>query len=315
MHYQKFIYTAKDSRKISCYKWLPEKSPLAVIQIIHGMAEHARRYDHFASYLNKKGYAVFSADLRGHGETAGNIASTGYFAEKNGWKLVIDDITGLSKCISSEFPDAPIFIFGHSMGAFLASSCITKYNYSGCILSGTTVHSKLLLSAGLLIARLQKFFKGKQNRSKLLDNMSFGTFNKRIKEPRTKFDWLSHDGRIVEKYVDDPYCGFVCTTGFFIDLFKGLKFINNKKYYSLINKDIPLFLYGGSEDPVGNYGKGLAKRYESYKKAGCVNVNLKIYNNKRHEMHNEINREEVYNDVFSWLNVQINNKISAENEH
>jgi alpha-beta hydrolase superfamily lysophospholipase len=298
-----FLFTAKDGKVIHAYKWLPSVAPKAVIQIIHGMAEHAQRYNDFAAFLNNAGFAVYACDLRGHGQTAGTPEDCGYFCKKDGWMCVTNDIHELSLFIKKEQSDKPLILLGHSMGSFFARTYLALFGaeLKGCILSGTATHPPLLLSAAGFIASLQKTFKGSRHPSRLLDNLSFGAYNKKIPDPRTRFDWISHDPEVVDRYVADPFCGFICTSGFFHDLFTGLKFINSMTNIRKTPASLPLFFICGSEDPVGNYGSGVQTAADRFKKSGVNDITLKKYDGGRHEMLNEINKEEVYKDVLEWI--------------
>jgi alpha-beta hydrolase superfamily lysophospholipase len=298
-----FKFSGSDGKSIAAYKWLPEGRPKAVVQIVHGVIEHAARYDGFARFLNDNGMAVYANDHRGHGKTIAHKEEMGWFADKDGWNLCVDDLNGLRTIAEKEQAGIPYFFFGHSMGSFLTRTYITKHaaGLSGCILSGTAVHPKALIISGSLVAKLQALFRGKKFPSKMLSSLSFGAYNKRIKDPKTPYDWVSRDVDSVTKYVQDEYCGFLGTCGLFIDLMSGLKYINTNKYLLLIPPALPFLIFSGSEDPVGEYGKGPRELAERYKKAGITDVTLKIYQDGRHEMLNELNKEEVYNDVLHWL--------------
>jgi alpha-beta hydrolase superfamily lysophospholipase len=301
--YKEFTFASVDKKDIQAYCWLPENGIKYVVQIAHGMAEHATRYDHFAKFLNQHGIAVYANDHRGHGKTAGNLENRGFFAEKNGWMLCKEDLHELSLIIKKENPSVPLILLGHSMGSFLSRTYLAFYGkeLNACILSGTASHPALLLAAGSMIAGLQSFFMGKKHLSKLLDKMSFGAYNKKIPAARTAFDWLSRDNEIVDRYVADDYCGFVCSSGFFHDLFSGLKFINKQKNIDKTPSSLPLLFIAGGEDPVGDYTKGVEMAVNRFKKAGVKNITYNVYPGCRHEILNEINKEEVYADLLKWI--------------
>lgn len=305
-----FSFTATEGSQIQAFKWLPSGIPKACVQIAHGMADHAQRYDHFATFLCNQGYAVWANDHRGHGKTAGSLEKRGYFADARGWDLVVDDMHQLNVLIKKEYPDCPIILLGHSMGSFLSRTYIMKYGNSihALVLSGTASHASLLLNAGLTLAHIKSWIIGKKRPDALLDKMSFGAFNKGIREPRTPFDWLTHDTSIVDAYIADDYCGFVCTTGFFIDLLSGLKRINRASMIALSRKDLPILFIAGSEDPVGNYGKGVHQAVEKFRTAGFTSLTEKIYEGDRHEVLNELDKEVVYEDISAWMEGQIKTK-------
>jgi alpha-beta hydrolase superfamily lysophospholipase len=300
-----FTYKTDDGTNVFVYRWLPEKGkPKAAVQIAHGMAEHAARYERFAKELVKEGYAVYASDHRGHKMTAGNLENVGFFAKENGWRLVVEDIHQLTGIIKKENPGVPLFLFGHSMGSMLGRNYIFLYgkDIDGVIISGTSADPGLLGKIGLIIAKREKRKKGEKFRSELLTKLSFGEFNKPFKPNRTDFDWLSRDDAEVDKYVDDPYCGNVFTTSFFVDLIDGVNVIHDKKNIAKTPKDLPMFIFSGDKDPVGKNGKGIRAVHKLYEKAGLKDLKLKLYPDARHEMLNETNRDEVFKDIIQWLN-------------
>ncbi|HOT47193.1 MAG TPA: alpha/beta hydrolase [Spirochaetota bacterium] len=301
-----FTFKASDGTKIAAYRWLPgAKSNIkAAVQIAHGMAEHAARYERFAKELVKAGYAVYANDHRGHGKTAGALENVGYLADENGWDKVVDDMLVLTKLIKKENPKVPIFLIGHSMGSFLSRQYAMLHGneIKGLILSGTGGDPGLLGKIGLFIAKREAKSKGKKTKSPLLDKLSFGAFNKAFKPNRTNFDWLSRDNAEVDKYIADPYCGDVFTAGFFCDMLEGIAFINDARNIDRIPKELPIYLFSGSLDPVGANTKGVLQVYNALVKAGIRDVTYRFYQDARHETLNETNREEVFRDVIEWLN-------------
>ena len=307
MERKSFRFTDPSKEKIECYKWTTEQKPKAVIQIVHGMAEHAARYDDFAKFLVKNGFSVYANDHRGHGSTAVTLADTGFFADANGWKMLIKNIFQLTKIIKKENPGIPIFLMGHSMGSFLAQNYISKYPtlVKGVILSGVSYNPKPLVLFGKLFANTQRILLGRRYRSKMLNSLTFGSFNKSFKPSRTKFDWLSRDKKQVDDYVNDEYCGFLCTTSLFADMFSGILKVQNPDNLLRIPLRLPVYIISGEKDPVGNFTKGANKVYELYKYGGIEDVEKKIYKDSRHEILNEVNKEEVYNDILNWVNKRI----------
>jgi len=300
-----FTYKASDGTKIFAYRWLPAaKSKIkAAVQIAHGMAEHAARYERFAKKLTAAGYAVYANDHRGHGKTAGSLENVGYLADERGWEKVVDDMYVLTGIIKKENKKVPVFLFGHSMGSFLSRQYAMLHGgeLKGLILSGTGGDPGLLGKIGLLVAKREAAKKGRRAKSPLLDKLSFGAFNKAFRPNRTNFDWLSRDNAEVDKYVADPFCGEVFTSGFFCDMLGGLAFINNKNNIRNIPRDLPVYLFSGSLDPVGAQTKGVLQVYNSCVNAGIKDVTYKFYRDGRHEMLNETNRDEVFADVIAWL--------------
>lgn len=304
------FFTATDELEIAYYKWLPkEETPKAIIQIAHGMAEHAARYDHFGRFMASHGYAVYAEDHRGHGVTADRNGIHGDFGPEPGWQTVVNDIRTLSEIAAHDFPGSPLFLFGHSMGSFLTRTYITQFGdaVKGVILSGTAGNPGLTAAGGRLIAKRAMKKYGPETASPKLDKMSFGSFNKKINNPKTDFDWLSVNEENVEKYINDPWCGFVCSNRFFYELLGGLRYIFRKENIKKVPINLPMLFIAGAGDPVGNYGKGVAQSAELYRGAGVKNVEVKLYPNVRHEILNDNSRDEVYEDVLGWIEEWLNN--------
>jgi alpha-beta hydrolase superfamily lysophospholipase len=298
-----FTLKGKDGANLFVYSWLPDGKPVAAVQIAHGMAEHAARYERFAEALTASGYAVYAKDHRGHCKTAGSLEAVGWIANKDGWDLIVDDMHRLTETIKKEHPGIPVFLFGHSMGSFLSRDYITRWGseIKGLILSGTGGNPGLLGKVGILIARVEKRLRGSKAKSLLMTSLSFGAFNKPFAPNRTDFDWLSRDNAEVDKYVADPYCGDVFSAGFWVDFLTGLNSLYRPDYFSKVPKKLPIYLFSGEKDPVGNNTKGVREVYDSYKKAGFADVSVKFYPGARHETLNETNRKEVFKDVIDWL--------------
>jgi len=305
MQSETFSFKTDNDKDISAYKWLPDnKSSIkGVVQISHGMAEHASRYEDFAGTLVKSGYGVYANDHRGHGKTAGSLNDIGYFAPNNGWSLVVNDMYKLNSIIAKDHPGLPIYLLGHSMGSLLSRSFIIRYGdrLSGVILIGTSGDPGALKYIGILIAKFEMKMKGKKVKSPMLDNLSFGNYNKAFAPNRTRFDWLSRDASSVDKYVNDPFCGDIFSAGFFYDLLTGIKDIGSFSNIENISEDLPILLLSGEDDPVGNKTRGVLQVYDLYKKAGIKDVNYKFYPEARHDILNEINKDEVYRDIIEWL--------------
>ncbi|MFZ5351989.1 MAG: alpha/beta hydrolase [Bacillota bacterium] len=305
MKYEHFTFYDPQDFEIYVYKWMPEEGtvPKAAIQIAHGMAETAARYERLADYLTSHGYIVYANDHRGHGRTAKSLDNVGYLG-KDGFNWAVKDMHQLNGIIRKENTELPVILIGHSMGSFMSQQYITLYGESldALILSGTNGAFGFDVSAGILLARLEIALKGDKHRSKLLDKMSFGKFNNPFKPARTQFDWLSRDCQEVDKYIDNPYCGSVFSAGYFYDLARALKKLHLPDAMSKIPKELPIYIFSGDMDPVGNYGKGPKRLYNMYKELNIKNVTLKLYKNGRHEMLNETNRDEVMKDILDWLN-------------
>lgn len=307
MNEQYFKFLSEDGLELNAKKWLPENKPGAVLQIAHGMAEHVERYNEFANFLNSNDIAVYANDHRGHGKNS-EPKKLGYFADKDGWKLVLSDTVKLTETIKKEHPDSPIFLLGHSMGSMLTRTYLIKHNdnfLSGVIISGTSGKNGFIVTAGKITAKLQGVFKPKWYRSKLLTGMSFKGYNDPFKPTKTPYDWLSRDEERNQNYMEDKFCGFVCSNSFFVDMLTMLGIVNNKKNIETSPKNIPMFFLSGTMDPVGDFGKEVTDVYNKYKNAGVKDIKLKLYDGGRHEMLNETNRNEVFKDVLEWLKQHI----------
>ena len=294
--------TMSDSASIAVYAWLPEQAPKAVIHIVHGMAEHALRYDDFAKTACKRGFAVIASDHRGHGKTGAKSGLMGYLADEDGFGRVVEDQKEINAEIQKQYPALPVVIVGHSFGSFVTQEYIERY--------GTTVKAAVLIgsagpnpsvSVALTLANLNCAFKGRKSAAKFMNALVFGSYNRRIPNPHTAFDWLSRDEKEVKKYIDDEYCGFVCTAGFFQDFMRGLKRLHTSDSLKGIPAGLPVFITAGAEDPVSSGGKTLKTLYSIYQDMGMQDVTLKLYENARHEILNETNKEDVKADILGWI--------------
>lgn len=285
---------------ISVYKWIPETKVKAVLQIVHGMAEHAKRYDAFAKYLNERGIAVYAHDHRGHGESVTDN-DFGYYGE-GGFDLAVENTYTVTRMLKEDFPDVPNYILGHSMGSFVTQRFIQKHGDSvkKCILCGSNGPDFWLSLTGRIAAKTVSFIKGPKHYSKILNKLAFGSYNNR-NENRTNSDWLSRDEAEVDKFINDPLCGKPVTADFFYELSKAIHDNFDKDELLRIPKRLPIFLIAGDMDPVGKYGKGVEKLYDVYKNIEIRDVQIKIYKGARHELLNEINKDEVMQDIYEFL--------------
>lgn len=289
--------------KLHCRKWF---NPLlseykAVIQLVHGMEEHIGRYADFAEFLADEGYIVFGHDHLGHGNTAKIKRDFGYFSDKNGWEILCKDIHIYQNAISSLYPDIPYILFGHSMGSLLVRTYVTKYSdkLDGLIISGTS-GQKFGLSIVKSQTKIIEAFRGRRYRSKYIKNLVTGSFNRKFKPNLTEADWISSDEENVQKYLADPLCSSTFTVLAYYELISGTQYLSRQKN---INKtpNIPILIFSGDKDPVGANGKGVNRVYRMLKKAGVDDVTLKLFHNGRHEMLNEVNKDEVYDLIKRWL--------------
>ena len=303
-----FTFDSNDGLRIFVYAWYPATDVRGVIQISHGMAETAQRYRKFAQDITTHGYIVYANDHRGHGQTAQAVENLGYCGE-NGFAAMVRDMRQLEQQIRREHPTLPLFLLGHSMGSFLLQQYLLDYpdnDLTGAILSGSNGTTSLLkLTMGLAVAKHQRKKYGARTKSEPLNQLFFGRYGKRIALPRTSFDWLTRDESEVDRYIADPYCGFVCSTGFYYDFLQGLLTLSRSQRTLQIRKDFPLFIFSGQEDPVGIYGKGVLNLAKFYANYGLQDVVFRLYPGGRHEMLNETNRDEVIRDLAAWLDAHI----------
>ncbi|NLI61478.1 MAG: alpha/beta hydrolase [Clostridiales bacterium] len=305
MDYNRLNFTAQDGTIINVYKWGPQKDVpgRGIVQISHGMAEWAHRYDSFAKALNQAGYTVYANDHRGHGLTAPCIEDIGYIPNDDGFTHMVKDMYELNEFIRKDHLNLPIVLFGHSMGSFLSQRFIQLYgeNIQGLILSGSNGKQGPVINLGIMLAYIEMKLKGRKHKSRLLNKLTFDSYNRPFAPNRTNFDWLSRDDRQVDLYIDDPYCGGVFTASFFYDFLKGLQLITRKRNLKAIPKDLPIFIFSGSMDPVGLFGKGVERLVDMYQSMGMTNLSYKIYPGGRHEMLNELNKEKVIEDIIVWM--------------
>lgn len=297
-----FFFSCANGHQMPAYKWLPAGQPKMVILLVHGMAEHAGRYTRFAKALNTEGFAVFANDLYGHGRDVTNEQLLGTVCD-NWFNRQVDDLREFVFALKQRIPGVPVFLFGHSMGSFLAQRFSQLYSadIDGLVLSGTNGFKDPLLPAGIFLSKLLMQIKSPGYKSRLLNTLTFGKFNNAFKPNRTAFDWLSRDADEVDKYIADPACGFIGSVQLYYHLFKALQIIFDEKSIAAIRKDLPVYAFAGEKDPVGMQGKGFMKLVDNWKAAGIRNLEYKLYRDGRHEMLNETNRDEVMNDCIRWL--------------
>lgn len=290
--------------QVHAIRWLPEGEPKAVVQLVHGISEYIDRYDAFASYLTGHGYAVVGHDHLGHGLTARRgRREFGFLAPKDGWSCLVRDVHALREMTGAQFPGRPYFLLGHSMGSFVCRTYLIDHPAAvdGCLLLGTGQESPLLVSLGKAVSALLIRVKGPKFISRLITFFSLGVYNLKFRPNRTLADWISRDNDVVDAYVSDPLCRFVPTVSMFHDMMTALQYISAPGNLSRMDPDTPVGLFSGGDDPVGGQGRGVRKVEGFFRRAGCRDVSVKLYPGGRHEMLNEINREEVYADLLGWL--------------
>jgi alpha-beta hydrolase superfamily lysophospholipase len=293
-----------DGTVLQCYLWDDVRNPKGVVQISHGMAEHARRYDAFAAFLNKNGYVVYADDHRAHGMTSTKQSAKGVkgFHKGDIFNDTVKDEIAITDYLKKKY-ERPVIYFGHSYGSMLGQRYLECENASsGVVLSGTAMMKGATLSLGAAIADAQYKILGGEKEGKLLDKLSFGAFNAPFKADKIPFAWLSRDKEQVRKYVLDEQCGYVMSIAFFKYFLNGLKSVYKSENLASVDKEKPVALFSGALDPVGGKGKLVTKAYDMLKEAGVKDVSIKLYENARHEIINEINNQEVYADILARIN-------------
>ena len=310
MKMNSFSLKMNDGCEIFLNRWEPDtpEDIKGVVQLHHGLAEHSMRYDRLGSVLAENGYVLNAYDMRGHGKTAETAIAKGegrfgQLARKNGFETAVEDLAFIIESLKKDYPDKKIVLLGHSFGSFISQGYIEKYGerIDGCILCGTSGPQIPLAPIGKVVAKVVRAFKGPDATSKFLTKLSFGSYNKHIANPQTADDWISLNELNRQMYKLDKWCGFPLTVSFFVDITTALSTIHKKKNMKAVPAELPVFFIYGKEDPVGGYGKTIEKLYEIYQKNGVKNLQIKGYENDRHEIFNEDDKETVEKDVLQWL--------------
>ena len=286
--------------------WAPAGEPVAVVQILHGIAEHIERYENFARYLNQHGILVVAADHMGHGKSIGSNGIQGYF--HGGWFSAVEDAYQLLNTTKKQYPDLPYILFGHSMGSFMARTILARHpdsEITGAVICGTGWQSSLLLNAAIPMCNHICKKGGEQDPSPMLQKLMFGSYNKKVEHVRTDNDWLTRDSRVVDAYNADPLCGFPATAGLYRDMLTGIRYIQKEQSLQAMKKELPVLFVAGGDDPVGGYGVGVQQTVQKFKAVGMKDVTCKLYALCRHEILNEINKDEIFEDILNWIREKI----------
>lgn len=298
-----FTFTADDGAKLFVYRWQPDFGfGKAVVHIAHGLAEHAGRYERLAETLTENGYVVFANDYRGHGKTAQQPEDVGHFADEDGWQRILKDIEELVRLERAEFPTHRVILIGHSLGSLVAQHLATRNLFDAVSMSGANGSVSPLARIGKLIAKIESWRLGKRGKSETINKLSFDAFNNAFKPNRTSFDWLSRDQTEVDKYIADQMCGFLCSNQLWLDLLGAMAEAAKPEFRARVPKQLPVYLFSGSLDPVNEQGRGSTALAEYYRSIGMEKVSYRIFTGARHETLNELNREEVTEHLIDWLN-------------
>lgn len=305
MQKKEFYFDSRDGEhKIHAIRWIPDgEKPVCILQIVHGMSEYIDRYDEFARYLADRGILVVGDDHLGHGKSVKPGGPYGYFCKEDAPTVLVRDEHRLKKMTQEQYPGVPYIILGHSMGSFITRNYLMRYGtgIDGAIIVGTGMQPKLVLIFARILAGIDGALFGADHVSKVVDKAAFGVYNKKIESPKTSFDWLSRNEENVRKYVDDPLCGFIFTVNGFQTLFRLIYNLHNTEELRKMPMDLPVFFLSGADDPVGDYGKSVEKVYQSFRELGMGNVQMKLYPQDRHELLNEVDREDAYGDIYRWI--------------
>jgi len=300
---KQFQFAMSDGSSAHVHRWLPEGKAVAVVQIVHGMAEHGGRYARLAQTLSDAGFAVYAQDLPGHGRTARAPDELGHFADHEGWNYALGQINHLRQHIEHEHKQLPLYVLGHSMGSYLLQDYLVEHGrgLAGVIFSAASGDLGPLRVIGLTLLRAESLWYGRRHRSALAELMSFKEFNRRYKPTRTDFDWLSRDTAEVDQYANDPRCGFRCSSGLWMDLLGAAGRHKDAKRLGTIPKNMPVLIINGSDDAATQGAKGPRALERLYRKAGIKDLTVHIYDKARHELLNETCRETVAQDLLRWL--------------
>lgn len=308
---REFYFPSADKKhSIRAKEWRPDGEPRAIIYLAHGIAEYIDRYAGFAGFLTENGIMLAANDHLGHGRSAYPPEDLGYFADADGWKLVVEDIRSMVETLQHLYPDVPLFIMGHSMGSFLVRCYAALYpdtDTAGYILSGTGHISRFISGAGAILCDRELKKQGPRGHSKMLASMAFGGYNRKF-EGRTDYDWLTRDPAVVDAYVQDPLCGFDGTISLYRDLMAQIRFMTDIKNIRRMDRKKPIMLVSGSMDPVGGYGKEVVAFHDILRKEKFDDITYILYEGARHEILNELQKEDVMADILQWAKERITKK-------
>lgn len=293
--------TANDGHRIPLRYW-PATNPRAVVHVVHGMSEHSGCYDDVARELNKAGLSVLAHDHRCHGKSV-SLAELGDSSRLQHWAGVCHDMALVNAELHRRYPGLPLIVLGHSMGSFVAQDFAQHYpdQLNILLLEGSNFEPSWFTTAASWLAGFEIWRQGENGRSPLIHALSFGAFNKTIRNPRTAFDWVTREIAFVDRYVADPMCGFQLSNGYWRDFLKGLSQLYRPTSMQRMRNDLPVYLFAGDKDPVGHMGRGVEKLAVAMKAAGLRDVTLRLYPEARHDLLHETNRDEVMQDLLNWL--------------
>lgn len=290
-----------DGHEVAVHHWPAPDSAKGVVLWLHGMAEHGKRYGALGQTLNHHGYHLYCPDHRGHGMSISASSPQGHIADEQGWDTVINDCLSLLSWLAERHPDLPVILGGHSMGSFLALATAQQARQlSGLILCGSDYHPGFYYRLMSLPLYCERWRHGPRGTSPLIHRLTFGAWAKQVDNPKTEFDWLSGDAEQVKAYIDDPLCGFQCTTETWLQLVSGLRRIQSVTGLKRLPRNLPLLLLAGEQDPMSENGRGMMKLEEALHLRG-LDVEAHFWPKGRHEILNDHCRPAVLNAIGHWL--------------
>lgn len=290
--------------KLHAIRWVPEaEKPVCILQIVHGMTEYIDRYDEFARYMAERGILVVGDDHLGHGKSVRAGEPYGYFCKHDAPTVLVRDEHRLKKLMQKKYADVPYIILGHSMGSFITRNYLLRYGkgIDGVIIMGTGMPPKPVLLTGIALSTIQGLIYGGDHVCKFIDKISFGSYNKRIDMTKEPGNWLSKNEENLMKYAGDPMCSFTFTANGFQTMFRLIYNLHDREKLKKMPPELPVIFLSGEDDPVGDYGKAVKQVYQSFREIGMENVQIKLYPKDRHEILNELDREDVYGDIYRWI--------------
>ena len=303
---ERSTYRTSDGHQLATYEWAPTGEPKAMLQVVHGMAEHAGRYDHVAAAFNDAGYLVHAHDHRGHGDSIAGAEGPGHIGDANGWNRLVLDIHERAELMAEEHPDLPRVIFAHSMGGYLAQDLLGRHpgDADAWAISGNAGQPPFIAKLGRLIARFERKRVGPRGTSTVLRKLTFDDFNKSF-GGRTEADWLSRDEAQVDRYVADPLCGFDVSVETWLQLLDAIPRLTTDEHLGGIPQGKPVYILAGSEDTSIGRAQGARNLAAAYGRAGLTDVTVQIWPGGRHEMVNETNREQVIAALVEWADAAL----------
>lgn len=301
-----FYFPSCGAGSIHGCRWEPEGAPVAVLQIVHGTGEHCARYDHFASFMASQGFLVVAADHMGHGGSISQELPYGHF--EGGWFKAVSDVNRLLKTTRLEYPDIPYIMLGQSMGAAMVRTLLAQYPKNGvsaAILCGASWTHRGILNSTIAAATLLGKMKGFDKPNQKLTESLFNGYNRRIEHQRTSFDWLCRNSRVVDAFLGDELCFQIATPSLVRELMIGRKFNQEPENIARMRSDLPVLVISGGDDPAGDYGSDVKKIVQAFTRAGMEDVTMRLYPLCRHELLNELNREEIYGHILTWIQKRV----------